>query len=103
MAVDTIGVRAENERPIVAGENDHIVAEVAARIFEDLADPQTVNHANDERWKETLWHALSEAGLPLAKATVQIQSRWPGSDRRSRPVVTSHSRTVRPAPLPASS
>jgi acyl-CoA dehydrogenase len=59
-------VRAENERPIVAGENDHIVAEVAARIFEDLADPQTVNHANDERWKETLWHALSEAGLPLA-------------------------------------
>ena len=35
----------------MAGENDHIVAEVAARIFEDLADPQTVNYANDERWE----------------------------------------------------
>ncbi|HEX9072695.1 MAG TPA: acyl-CoA dehydrogenase family protein, partial [Pseudolabrys sp.] len=50
----------------MAGENDHIVAEVAARILADLADPQSVNRAKDEHWKETLWRALSEAGLPLA-------------------------------------
>ena len=49
----------------MTGESDHIVAEVAARIFADLADPQTINRAKDERWKETLWHAL-DAGLPLA-------------------------------------
>ena len=28
-------------------ESDHIVAETAARIFADLADPQTVNTARD--------------------------------------------------------
>jgi len=47
-------------------ESDSIVAETAARIFADLADPQTVNHAADARWKEPLWRALSEAGLTLA-------------------------------------
>jgi acyl-CoA dehydrogenase len=50
----------------VAGESDHIVAEAAARIFADLADPQTVNRAKDADWKAPLWQALSEAGLPLA-------------------------------------
>ncbi|MGB7578129.1 MAG: acyl-CoA dehydrogenase family protein, partial [Pseudolabrys sp.] len=65
-AVETIGVREKTSGPIVAGENNHIVAEVAARILADLADPQTINRAKDERWKETLWHALDEAGLPLA-------------------------------------
>jgi alkylation response protein AidB-like acyl-CoA dehydrogenase len=45
---------------------DHIVAETAVRIFADLADPQTVNVAPDFRWKEALWRALTEAGLPLA-------------------------------------
>ena len=50
----------------MAGESDHIVAEVAARIFADLADPQTLNRAKDERWKAPLWRALGEAGLPLA-------------------------------------
>jgi alkylation response protein AidB-like acyl-CoA dehydrogenase len=50
----------------VAGESDHIVAEVAARIFADLADPQTLNRAKDDGWKEPLWRALEEAGLPLA-------------------------------------
>jgi acyl-CoA dehydrogenase len=44
-------------------ESDNIVAETAARIFADLADPQTINGARDERWKEPLWRALSEAGL----------------------------------------
>jgi acyl-CoA dehydrogenase len=51
---------------IVAGETDHIVAEAAARILADLADPQTVNRAADDLWKQPLWRALSEAGLPLA-------------------------------------
>ncbi len=49
----------------MTGESDHIVAEVSARIFADLADPQTVNSAKDATWKEPLWRALTEAGLPL--------------------------------------
>ena len=47
-------------------ESDHIVAETAARIFADLADPQTINRARDDGWKTPLWRALSEAGLTLA-------------------------------------
>jgi acyl-CoA dehydrogenase len=50
----------------MATESDHIVAETAARIFADLADPQTINSARDTRWKEPLWSAISEAGLALA-------------------------------------
>jgi acyl-CoA dehydrogenase len=47
-------------------ESDNIVADVATRIFADLADPQTVNRAPDASWKEKLWRALSDAGLTLA-------------------------------------
>ncbi|MGH6727275.1 MAG: acyl-CoA dehydrogenase family protein, partial [Pseudolabrys sp.] len=47
-------------------ESDRIVAETAARIFADLADPQTVNDADDSGWKQPLWGAMAEAGLPLA-------------------------------------
>ena len=47
-------------------ESGHIVADTAARIFADLADPQTINHAKDGSWREPLWRALSEAGLTLA-------------------------------------
>jgi acyl-CoA dehydrogenase len=47
-------------------ESDTIVAETAARIFADLADPQTINRARDGRWKDLLWRALVEAGLTLA-------------------------------------
>lgn len=43
-----------------------IVAETAARIFADLADPQKVNSARDDAWKGALWRALAEAGLTLA-------------------------------------
>ena len=43
-----------------------IVAETAARIFADLADPQEVNSARDDAWKTPLWRALSDAGLTLA-------------------------------------
>jgi alkylation response protein AidB-like acyl-CoA dehydrogenase len=47
-------------------ESGHIVTDTAARIFADLADPQTINHAKDGSWREPLWRALSEAGLTLA-------------------------------------
>src|ERR1039458_6167127 len=47
-------------------ESDNIVAETAARIFADLADPQTINRARDASWQEALWRALSDAGLTLA-------------------------------------
>ena len=46
--------------------NDSIVAETAARIFVDLADPQTVNSSRDGAWKGPLWQALAESGLTLA-------------------------------------
>jgi acyl-CoA dehydrogenase len=47
-------------------ESGHIVADTAARIFADLADPQTINHAKDGSWREPLWRALSDSGLTLA-------------------------------------
>ena len=47
-------------------ESDSIVAETAARIFADLADPQTVNAAKDQSWKAPLWSALEDNGLTLA-------------------------------------
>ena len=50
----------------MAADSNQIVAETAARIFADLADPQTINHAEDGAWREPLWHALTAAGLPLA-------------------------------------
>lgn len=47
-------------------ENGNIVAETAARIFADLADPQTINSAKSDAWKADLWRALEDAGLTLA-------------------------------------
>jgi acyl-CoA dehydrogenase len=47
-------------------ENGNIVAETAARIFADLADPQTINNAKTDAWKDNLWRALEDAGLTLA-------------------------------------
>jgi len=47
-------------------ESGHIVADTAARIFADLADPQTINHAKDGSWRAPLWRALTDAGLTLA-------------------------------------
>ena len=46
--------------------SNSIVAETAARIFADLADPQTVNSAKTDAWKGPLWQALAESGLTLA-------------------------------------
>jgi len=50
----------------VPAEAEHIVADAAARIFTDLADPQAINKAANGAWKEPLWRALDDAGLPLA-------------------------------------
>ena len=47
-------------------ESGNIVVDTAARLFADLADPQTVNRAADDSWKKPLWQALADAGLPLA-------------------------------------
>jgi len=46
---------------VVKGESDHIVAELAARIFADLANPQTINRVDDSGWKVPFWRALSDA------------------------------------------
>jgi hypothetical protein len=35
----------------MTGESDHIVAELAARIFLDLGDQQTINRLDDGAWK----------------------------------------------------
>jgi acyl-CoA dehydrogenase len=51
---------------VSVNESGHIVTDTAARIFADLADPQTINHAKDGSWREPLWRALAEAGLTLA-------------------------------------
>jgi len=56
----------------VTSESDHIVAAAAARIFADLADPQTVNQAKNGAWREPLWRAIGEAGLPLAWVPEQL-------------------------------
>ena len=48
------------------GEASHLVAETAARILADFADPQTVNRDASGSWKAKLWDALDAAGLPLA-------------------------------------
>ncbi len=47
-------------------ESENIVVETAEKIFADLADAQTINHDKKGGWKAPLWHALSEAGLPLS-------------------------------------
>ena len=56
----------------MTSESDHIVAEAAARIFADLADPQTINRAKDGVWKAPFWQALERAGLPLAWVPEQL-------------------------------
>ncbi|MHA1530045.1 MAG: acyl-CoA dehydrogenase family protein, partial [Alphaproteobacteria bacterium] len=45
---------------------DSIIRDTTARIFTDLADPQTLNAAPDLAWKAPLWAALEGAGLTLA-------------------------------------
>lgn len=45
---------------------DPIIVETARRIFQDLADPQTIHNINNQNWRVPLWKALLEAGLTLA-------------------------------------
>ena len=45
---------------------DNPIAEAAARIFADLADPQALNAARDDAWRAPLWAALEETGLTRA-------------------------------------
>lgn len=45
--------------------SDNIIVDTTTRIFQDLCDPQTVNNAADDSWKEPLWSALEESGLTL--------------------------------------
>src|SRR6516164_10872248 len=66
------GRRQTKETPIVKNDSDHIVTESAARIFADLADPQTINRLNDGAWKAPFWLALADAGLPLAWVPEQL-------------------------------
>lgn len=46
--------------------SENIVAETAERIFADLADAQNINGAANDGWKQPLWNALTDAGLPLS-------------------------------------
>src|SRR2546423_14162414 len=57
--------KSENPGNAVA-ESENIVAETAEKIFTDLAEAQTINSDKKGSWKAPLWHALSEAGLPLS-------------------------------------
>ena len=50
----------------MSDESQSIVVETTRRIFADLCDPQTVNAAGDDAWKDRLWQALEESGLTLA-------------------------------------
>ncbi len=50
----------------VLSDLDNIIRNTTARIFTDLADPQTVNAAHNSAWKAPLWDALEAAGLTLA-------------------------------------
>jgi len=46
--------------------DDNIIVATAERIFADFANPQDIIHAKNEAWKDTLWQALTDAGLPLS-------------------------------------
>ena len=46
-------------------DTDSIIVDTTTKIFQDLCDPQTVNNAEDETWREPLWTALQESGLTL--------------------------------------
>ncbi len=44
-------------------DDDNIIIYTTTRILMDLSDPQTINNAEDDGWKEPLWSALEESGL----------------------------------------
>lgn len=78
--------------------SDSIVGETAARIFADLADPQTVNAAKDTAWKAALWAALEENGL--TRAWVPDDLGGAGADLADGfAVITEAGRFASPVPL----
>ena len=44
-------------------DTDNLIVDTTTRIFQDLADPQTVNLAADDAWQAALWSSLEEMGL----------------------------------------
>lgn len=46
--------------------SETLVAETAARVLADLADPQTIVQKCNDAWKAPLWSSLQEIGLDLA-------------------------------------
>jgi acyl-CoA dehydrogenase len=57
---------ADRKTGNAVAESENIVVDTAERIFADLADAQTINRDSKGGWKAPLWHALTEAGLPLS-------------------------------------
>ena len=47
-------------------ETQDLVGDAATRIFQDLGNPQSLNSAEDDAWREPLWSALENAGLTTA-------------------------------------
>ncbi len=45
---------------------DNIIVDTAARIFQDLCEPATINDAESGVWPKALWDALEESGLTVA-------------------------------------
>jgi alkylation response protein AidB-like acyl-CoA dehydrogenase len=46
--------------------SENLVVETAARVFADLADPQTIVQKRSESWKDPFWSSLQEIGLNAA-------------------------------------
>lgn len=46
----------------------NLVLDAAEHIFRDLADPQEIIRSRSDTWKQPLWDALEEVGLPCALA-----------------------------------
>ena len=47
-------------------ETQGLVRDATTRIFQDLGNPQTINNAEDDAWRDHLWSALEDAGLTTA-------------------------------------
>ncbi|HLH92287.1 MAG TPA: acyl-CoA dehydrogenase family protein [Xanthobacteraceae bacterium] len=75
-----------------------IVGETAARIFADLADPQTVNRATDDGWKTKLWQTFTDAGLTLAWVPEELGGAG-ASLAEGFEIITAAGRFAAPVPL----
>ena len=49
-------------------EELNLIAATVGRLFADLADPQTIALEPDDSWRQRLWGALEDAGIPQAWA-----------------------------------